>query len=146
MIPIWFYNWQNLYRLMNFLQLSLWSQCHLALDLSQLNNHFKRQICSLVYVSLFPFVKCINPEFFLSPLSLGSLYCLNGINFFCFSLSYASCPQKSIVKCILLPFSQFNLVYKKDLGMSFSYLPGAKIFLITFLIETMHASLTQRQQ
>lgn len=146
MIPIWLYNWQKLYRLMNFLKLSLWSQCHLALDLFQLNNHFKRQICSLVYVSSFPFVKCINPEFFLSPLSLGSLYCLNGINFFCFSLSYASCPQKSIVKCILLPFLQFNLVYKKDLGMSFSYLPGAKIFVITFLIETMHASLTQRQQ
>lgn len=146
MIPIWLYNSQKLYRLMNFLKLSLWSQCHLALDLFQLNNHFKRQICSLVYVSSFPFVKCINPEFFLSPLSLGSLYCLNGINFFCFSLSYASCPQKSIVKCILLPFLQFNLVYKKDLGMSFSYLPGAKIFVITFLIETMHASLTQRQQ
>ena len=144
MIPIWFYNWQKLYRLMNFLKLSLWSQCHLALDLSQLNNNFKRQICSLIYVSLFLFVKCINPEFFLSPLSIGSSYCLNGINFFRFSLSYASCPQKSIVKCIFLPFLQFNLVYK-DLGMSFSYLPGAKIFL-TFLIETMDASLTQRQQ
>lgn len=48
------------------------------------------------------------------------------------------CPQKSIVKCIFFAFLQFNLVYEKDLGMSFSYLSGAKIFLITFLIETTH--------